>query len=171
MSLLQLVEPEKAEGAVKDIYSIFPEGRIPDPIRLFSASPGLLGVHAAFLGYYKNHPTLSFPLLTAIRYLAATHCGHVSCTNYNGKMLLAQGFTDQELEDVKMNPAQAPLEEKEQALLGLVDKVIKNPKTVSRQDIAAVQACGWTESDVLDAACHATLVLSSGILFDGFMKD
>ena len=68
MALIQTVDPEKAEGQVKEVFDTLQEaiGMIPAPMQLASASPELLNLQWQSLQYYSQHPTLGFGLLSTI---------------------------------------------------------------------------------------------------------
>ncbi|MBW2366010.1 MAG: hypothetical protein JRF25_13425, partial [Deltaproteobacteria bacterium] len=81
MSLLKTVLPENAEGEIADAYSFFIKSGlpVPKPLEMASASPGLLKIQNQMLGYYMNHQSLGFALLSLIRYLVAKKYDYVFC--------------------------------------------------------------------------------------------
>lgn len=54
MTLIQTVEPDKAEGQVKEIYDFMQKnaGVTPAPLQLASASPHMLGMDWQSIQYY-----------------------------------------------------------------------------------------------------------------------
>ena len=73
MSLLKTVDPEKAEGDVKEIYDALNAniGMIPSPMELSSASPWIMKNMWGSIQYFTQHPNLGFGVLSTIRYLVA----------------------------------------------------------------------------------------------------
>jgi hypothetical protein len=59
MALIQTVEPDKAEGQVKEIYEFMQKnaGVIPAPLQLASASPKMLDMVWQSIQYYSQHPS------------------------------------------------------------------------------------------------------------------
>ena len=73
MALIQTVEPDKAEGKVKEIYDFMQKnvGIIPAPLQLASASSGMLDMVWQSIQYFSKHSHLGFGVLSSIRYLVA----------------------------------------------------------------------------------------------------
>ena len=85
MALIQTVDPDKAEGQVKEIYDFMQKnaGVIPAPLQLASASPKMLDAVWQSIQYYSRHPSLGFGLLSSIRYLVAQQYDYAFCTGFN----------------------------------------------------------------------------------------
>jgi hypothetical protein len=73
MALIKTVEPDKAEGQVKEVYDFMQKnaGVIPAPLQLASASPKMLDAAWQSIQYYSQHPNLGFGLLSSIRFTSA----------------------------------------------------------------------------------------------------
>jgi hypothetical protein len=173
MALIQTVEPQKADGQAKKIYDIMQKtaGVIPAPLQLASASPWLLDMMWQSIQYYSQHPKLGFGLLSAIRYLVALHCDYAFCTGFNKKFLKMQGMSEEDIEKIQEDPLQAPLDDKDRALLAFVMKAIKTPDTVANEDMVPLHDLGWQDSDILEALSHGTNMISSSILMKTFKMD
>lgn len=169
MSLIELVRPDEAEGEIKQTYDRFIQGagQIPKPVEMFSVSPGLFKIKAETVGYY-GRTNLSFPLRTLIRYLTAEDCNHGACIRFNSDLLKRQGMTDEELELVKSRPDQAPLEENENQLLAFVIRAVKNPESVTEDDLENLRESGWNDRDIFEAVNHGADMISSSILMKVF---
>ena len=171
MFLLKYASPEKAEGQIGEIYSIFPKAiGPPHPLQLMSASPGFLSCQFEIMKYYMNHKSLSFPLLAAIRYMAANDCDYEYCIKFNRTVLMAAGADEKALEAMKDDPDRAPLEDNDRAMLKFVSKVIKTPEAVGPSDIEALRKIGWKDSDILDAAAHGAFMKGHRTLMTAFLK-
>ncbi|MBF0498245.1 MAG: hypothetical protein HQK58_16985, partial [Deltaproteobacteria bacterium] len=116
MFLIKTVAEDQAEGKIKEAYSMFPSPLpVPAPLKLLSASPALFERQVGLIQYYMGHKTLSFPLLTAIRFISSDECGHEFCLDFNRKLLMQAGMSAEDLEAMKADPATAPLEDKERS--------------------------------------------------------
>jgi alkylhydroperoxidase family enzyme len=173
MALIQFVEPDKAEGQVKEIYDTMQKnaGVIPAPLQLASASPWMLNMVWQSIRYYSRHPNLGFGLLSAIRYLVAQQCHFVFCTDFNKNMLKMQGLSDDDIQKMEKEPLQAPLDDKDRAMLAFVMKAVKTPEAVEKEDMDRLHALGWTDSDIMDALAHGTNMIGSSILMKTFKMD
>ncbi|MCP4744815.1 MAG: hypothetical protein GY874_01545 [Desulfobacteraceae bacterium] len=169
MFLLNHMPPEKATGKIKEIYSIFPEGvEPPHPLQLMSSSPGFMACQFEFIKYYSSHPKLSHPLLASIRYMAADDCDYAHCVEFNQRLLKTVGATEKDLEAIKNDPDNSPLEDNERALLKFVAKAIKTPAAVEAADVEELRNLGWDDPDILDAVAHGSFMQGHGILMKAF---
>ncbi len=78
------------------------------------------------------------------------------------------GQSPEQVAATKQDPNQAPLEEKEKAMLLFVLKSVKTPTEVTEQDVQALRALGWEEGDILDATAHGARHVAIDILFNTF---
>jgi alkylhydroperoxidase family enzyme len=173
MALIETVEPDKAEGKVKEIYDFMQEnaGVIPAPLQLASASPWMLDMVWNSIQYFSRHSNLGFALLSSIRYLVAQQYDYAFCTGFNRKMLQVQGLSDEDIEKMEKDPLQAPLDDKDRAMVSFVMKAIKSPHAIEKQDVEGLHDHGWTDSDILDALVHGTNMIGSSILMKTFKMD
>ena len=149
MALLKIVEPDEAQGEIAEAYEGYLKaaGFVPRPAQMMSASPGMFKNHHADLNYFMNHPTLDFTLLTLIRFLVSPECDFGYCVDFNRGLLKRIGMEDEEIEEVNADPARAPLEEKEKAMLLFVLKAVKSPSSTEAKDIENLRALGWADAD------------------------
>ena len=173
MALLETVNPEKAEGEVKEAYSVFMEraGMVPKPFEMLSVSPELQKMQVQGIDYYMQHPTLTFPLLAHIRYLIAREYNYQFCINFNSELLQFVGLDDDQLQTVAKDPSQTTLEEKDKAMLLFVLKAIKTPDFVEQKDVDTLREMGWTDRDIFDAVAHGANMIAPSILMKAFKID
>ena len=172
MYLLDHVKPEEAEGKVKDAYSIFPEGMpTPEPLVMMSVSPEIVSQSSGVIRYFMTHEKLDMGLLATIRYLVASEFNHPFCINMNSGILkMAGGLSDEDLEALKADPQNAPVDDSQKALIAFVMKAVKTPEAVQKSDIEALNAMGWSDKDIFEATYHATNMVASSILYKSFVK-
>jgi len=171
MALIQTVDPENAEGKVKEVYEqLIKIARvIPRPMQMMSASPDLLAIQIQSLGHYFRHPTLGFSLLAHIRLLVAHHFNYPYCIEFNASLLqMLADVTDEELDAVKADPAEAVLDDRDKALLLFVLKCVTNPDSVKKTDMDTLKEMDWSEKDIFEAAHHGADMIRHGTLFKAF---
>ncbi len=173
MALIKTVDPEKAEGDVKEIYEALQKniGVIPSPMELASASPWMMKTMWQSILYYTQHPNLGFGVLSTIRYLVAEEYDYAFCINFNKNFLKMQGMTDEDIQKTSQDPAQAPLDDKDRALVAFVMKAIKAPNSIDQADMDGLYSLGWEDGDILDAMSHAAHMVSASILMKTFKMD
>ena len=82
-----------------------------------------------------------------------------------------QGLSDEDIETMEIDPLQAPLDDKDRAMVAFVMKAVKTPDVVEKQDVDKLHDQGWTDSDILDALAHGTNMVGSSILMKAFKMD
>jgi hypothetical protein len=69
------------------------------------------------------------------------------------------------------NPADAPLPDKDKAMLLFVLKATQTPKTVEKSDLDQLRALGWSDGDIMDAVYHGARNVAVDIVFNAFKID
>lgn len=171
MAMIQTVSPQQASGAVAAVYEQITQaiGQVPNGMQLFSASPSLLEQQWESLGYYMQHPSLSFPLLATIRLLCSAEHECDYCVGFNSMLLVNHaGWTLDQVAATKRDANAAPLSPKELAMLRFVLKAVRAPKTANEAEVAALRALGWNESEIFDAVAHGARNVAIDIIFNTF---
>lgn len=171
MPLIQTIAPEEATGELAKLYKIIEtmRGSVGNNAKLFSISPELLRQQMDFIRFYMNHPTLSMPLLAAIRIMVSSGEECQFCIDFNTGMLInLAGWTFEQVTAMRNDPNAANLPEREIAMLNLAIKAIRNAHGVSANDLDTLREMGWSDSDILDAVNHATRMLATDIIFNTF---
>jgi AhpD family alkylhydroperoxidase len=173
MTLIKLIEKEEATGRVADIYEtmINTMGFIPNAFKVFSPSEHVLDKQFSNLGYYMRHKTLGGKLLAFIRLLVSETEQCKYCVGMNSGILLQYGVLPDLLAEIKEDPAKAPLDEKELALLLFVLKVVKDSNAIQQEDVDALENLGWTDADIIDATYHGTTQVGVDKIFNAFKID
>jgi len=171
MFTLKYQTPEQATGEVAAIYDFFIQkgSPVPAPLQLLSASPGLQNLFFNQIKYFANHPVLSFPLLTAIRFQAAQEICFDQCTVLNKTWLTKLGLSEKDMADLAEGDPVEAFSEAENALLRLVGKVVRKEK-ITASEIPQLRDLGWKDSDILDACSHATNMIGGSCLFAAFKQ-
>ncbi len=173
MSLIQTTPPEKAEGKLAELYAEVEQlfGMVPNNVRMLGVSPEILDNQIQLMGYYMGHPTLSTPLLAMIRMLVSKACKSPYCQNLNTGLLSKAGFTKEQIAAMQDDPSQAPLDDKQKALLLFVLKACDNPHSATAEDLDRLRALGWDDRDIFEAVAHGARMVGTNIIFDTFKVD
>ena len=84
--------------------------------------------------HFSQHPNLGFGLLSSIRYLVARQYDYVFCTGFNRNLLKMQGLSDEDIEKMENDPLNAPLDDRDRAMVAFVMKAVKTPDAIDQQD-------------------------------------
>ncbi len=170
MFKLSHVAPGNATGEIKHAYDTFPPVLgVPLPAQLFSASPFLLKAQIASMLNLMGNERMEFPVLTAIRFMAASAFGYDYCIRLNGDMLRRGGMDEAQIDALARGDlADLPFEDSELMVLRLVRKVIDDPASITDADVQACRDAGWKDSDILELSALAGFMQVSGRLMAAF---
>lgn len=171
MPLISTVLPQQATGEVAQTYQQIQQlfGRLPNALQLFSCSPNLLKQTWQEVSYYGQHSSLNLALLATLRMLISTVNKCDYCIDFNKSLLINMlNWTPEQVQATQADPDQAPLTDKEKALLKLVLIAVNTPHAVTAEDIQALRALGWQEQDILEAVAHGARHVAIDIIFNTF---
>jgi uncharacterized peroxidase-related enzyme len=171
MPLITTTPPQQAEGKTAEVYRDIENkfGFIPNAIQLDSINPNHMARHWEGIQESITHQSLSPKLFALIRLLVseATDCDY--CVGFNAGILMQMhGMSDEDIARVKQAPEQAPLDEKERALLLFVMKAIGDSNGITGQDIEALKQLGCSEREVFDALAHGAWQVAGDIMLNAF---
>lgn len=173
MALIKITPPDKAQGKLAELYkeveTMF--GVVPSGVQLLGVSPGILDNQLGIMGHYYGHKTLSTQLLAMIRMMISNACKSSYCLNLNHSILEGAGFTKEQVDAALADPNNAPLEEKEKALLLFVLKACDNPHSTTQTDVDKLRELGWSDVDIFEALAHGARAVGTNIIFDAFKVD
>jgi uncharacterized peroxidase-related enzyme len=171
MSLITTTQPQEAEGKIADIYQDIESkfGFIPNAIQLDSINPNHMARHWEGIQESLNHATLSTKLFTLIRLLVseATDCEY--CVGLNAGILMQMhGMSAEDIARVQQSPDQAPLDEKERALLQFVVKGTGDSNSITAEDIEGLKQLDCSEREIFDALAHGAWQVAGDIMLNAF---
>jgi uncharacterized peroxidase-related enzyme len=174
MAIIETVAPKQANGKVAQVYREVEQaiGLVPNAFQVYSNSPDLLAQQWEQIKYYAQHPTLTFPLLATIRMLVSQENDCEYCVGMNEAMLIHRaGLAPEQVAAAKRNPEDAPLSDKEKAMLKFVLKATKTPKAVDRSDLNRLREMGWGDGEIVDAVHHGARNMAVDVVFNTFKVD
>jgi alkylhydroperoxidase family enzyme len=173
MALIQTIPPEKAEGKLAELYKEVEQifGMVPNNVRMLGVSPAILENQLQMVEHYMGHPALSMPFLAMVRMLVSKACNSPYCQNLNSRLLTQAGVSQDQIEAMRADPAQAPLSEKEKALLLFVLKATGDLHSVVAKDMDHLRSLGWADVDIFEAVAHGARMVGTNIIFDTFKID
>jgi len=171
MSLLHIPAEEEATEDVKKIFAEIESkiGRVPNGLKLWSVSPRALRAQWAGMKSILSRPKAEQKLYAIIRYLASEENGCTYCIGLNGGMLINYyDVTQDELIAMQKDPASAPLDDKNKALLLFAMKAIKDADSVSANDIDTLTRLGISEEEMFNIVLAASHMFVVNTLFKTF---
>jgi uncharacterized peroxidase-related enzyme len=174
MPIIETIPFLEATGELAELYETINSmvGKVGKNAELYSISPELLRQQMEFVKFYKNHSTLSMPLLASIRLLVSSKEDCDFCIDYNTAMLINMaGWTHTQVQAMRQDINSANLSNREKAMLHLAIKSVLNANAVNANDLDTLHEMGWSDKDILDAVNHATRMLATDIMFNTFKVD
>ncbi len=134
-------------------------GHVPPHWELFaSINPTRFKMFLEEINYLSAHPNIEKDFFAFLRYTIATDNGFDYCTHFNRQLLLAAGYTLEELHAVEGTDKSVPLDEKHQALFNAALTAVYAPANFTTQTIASLHDKGWSDADIFDAVDHAAFL-------------
>jgi hypothetical protein len=171
MSLITTIDAGQAEGSVARIYNEVREmfGYVPNGLKLDSIDPERMQQHWSGILATLNHPTLSQVFFTCLRYLIAEAGRCQYCIGINAGMLINMHAVPQEVVNrMVTEPASAPLDEKETALLLFALRMVKDSNSSSWEDMEALKRVGCSEREIYDAVSNAAQMVAGDMVLNVF---
>lgn len=170
MSHLHLIEKDQATGKVAGIYENMMNtmGFIPNAFKVYSPSEHILEQQVNNLVYFMRHSSLSGKLLALMRLLISDVAKCEYCIGVNTGILFQYGILPETVAEIRKNPASAPLDPKELAILLFVLKVIGDSNSITAVDVDQLRSIGWSDAEILEATYHGTSQVASDMLFNAF---
>jgi alkylhydroperoxidase family enzyme len=155
--LIAPVPPAGEEDRVTQVFDAVAQqiGFVPDGLRLYGISPPLLEAFVANVGYFRGGTSLSPTLTAMIRYLGSWRAGCQFCVDLNEALLTDLGADLDVLRAARDDAGLAPVEERERPLLRLALKAQDAPHEVTREDLDAARAQGFSDREAFDAVVQA----------------
>ena len=169
MSLMPMQSPESATGEVAEIYAQIQAalGSVHNAFRIWSANPLWLRQQWEYVGYYMQHPTLSFALLAVVRMLTSVGQACAYCVDLNSGLLIAMaGWTPEQVVAARTDLDHTPLSSREKALVKLVLKAVRDSNAVTAEDLDGLRGLGWSDVEIFDALNHGARQLAADTLFN-----
>ncbi len=171
MPIIETITPEAATGELAKLYKIITamRGNVGHNARIFSVSSELLRQQIDFIRFYSEHPTLSMPLLAAIRIMVSSDEACQFCIDFNTALLINYaGWSMEQVTAMRSNIDDANLNERDLSMLRLAVKAVRDAHTVNANDLDMLREMGWHDSDMLEAVNHAARMLATDVVFNTF---
>ncbi len=134
-------------------------GQVPPHWELFaSINPTRFTMFLEETNYLSAHPNIEKDFFAFLRYAIATDNGFDYCTRFNRQLLLASGYTLEDLHAVEGIDKVVPLDEKHQTLFDAALTAVFTPENFTAQTIASLHDRDWSDADIFDAVDHAAFL-------------
>ena len=154
MAWIHVTAEERAEGLLKEGYERVRRalGRIIPYYRAYSVSPRLLHAHLDFYGAVGAPGALSKIRKELIATAVSADNGCAHCTQLHGDFLSKLTPDKTLVRALMTDPAAAPLEGADRALIAYALKLTRTPREVRQSDVEILRAVGFSEEEIFEAA-------------------
>jgi hypothetical protein len=129
----------------------------------------MLALQFEQIRYFMGHERLNFPMLAAIRFLAASQACFDHCLILNRTWLTKSGLNAQDMNNLSRGEPVEIFSDAENALLHVVRKVLAK-EDVHEKEMETLRGMGWKDSDILDACTQGTAIIGMSYLIKAFEK-
>jgi uncharacterized peroxidase-related enzyme len=154
MAWIHVTAEERAEGLLKEGYERVRRalGRIIPYYRAYSVSPRLLHAHLDFYGAVGAPGALSKIRKELIATAVSVDNGCAHCTQLHGDFLSKLTPDKTLVRALMTDPAAAPLEGADRALIAYALKLTRTPREVRQSDVEILRSAGFSEEEIFEAA-------------------
>lgn len=171
MSLLKLIEADKAEGDLAEVYAGIENsiGFVPNGYKLLGVSIDVLNRQLSYADWVMKHPTITAKFTAILRVLISQNVACQYCIDVNSAMLQNHhGVSAQQIDAFKADIEMVPLEKREKALLIFVVNTTQDPQSVSASSVTALQDQGWADHEIMDALYQGTQQVAVDTMLNAF---
>ncbi|GAB4169027.1 MAG: peroxidase-related enzyme [Calditrichia bacterium] len=153
MSWIPMIEPENAEGVLKELYGELQtkRGKISNIMKIHSLHPETMRDH---LNLYLTLMFGKSPLSRAEREMigvvvsAANQCQY--CIHHHKEALLFYWKDEQKIHQLITEPEKAPLSDREKAMVAYVRQLTHHPEKTSISSVERLKDAGLNDREILD---------------------
>lgn len=154
MPWIDVVAPERAAGALRDVYErvVRERGKLSYIMQVQSLHPEAMASHLDLyveLMFGKSGLTRAERELIGVVVSAANRCAY--CVRHHAEPLRAYWKEEARVAAAAADWRQTELTDRERALATYADKLTRAPGDMAEEDVASLRAAGFTDRDILDA--------------------
>ena len=165
---LQTIEEDEATGRVAEIYEKQKAqlGFVMEAAKCFTARPDLLPIYTDFSDRIRAGFSLGVREWRLITLIAAKQIPSTYCSHVYGKQLIDDLGSKEAVLAVQSDFRKAGLPDKDVAMLSYAEKVAQDASGISRADIDALRAAGFSDRQICDIALCAAFRCFVSRFFD-----
>ena len=146
-------------------------GSVPPHWELFAAlNPVRFKMFLDEINYLMEHPRIDRDFFAMLRYAVACDNGYAYCEKFDRSLLLAKGYTIEQLHGLEGKSKQIPLDARHQKLFGGVMQALQAPKSFDDGNIAKLHEAGWSDADIFDAIDHGAFLHKFARILKAYLK-
>ena len=165
---LKTVTPEEATGEVARIYQHEQTsmGFVMEATRCWTARPEVLPLYEQFSEGIKADFSLGMRAWRLITFIAAKQVPSTYCTHVYARSLTKELGSKDMVLALQRDYRSAGLSEKEVAMLAYAEQVARDASRITKADINALRAVGFTDVEISDIALCASFRAFISRFFD-----
>lgn len=146
-------------------------GHIPPHFELFATiHPKRFEMFLNEILYLTTHKQIDPDFFIFLRFYIAAKEGLTYCHDLNKALLLSKGYLVEQISAMIDSYETLPLDDRHQSLFAYTLKAINTPSTFGVEDIDALKALSWDDSDIYDAIDHGAFLYKSSKVLNAYAK-
>jgi len=147
-------------------------GHVPPHFELYATiNPTRFKMFIEEISYLSTHVQINPDFFTLLRFTVASDNGFEYCIKLNQAILLAKGYTLEQLQLLEGTQKMLPLDERHQALFDAVMVALYTPESFTVASINALKILDWTDADIFDAVDHGAFLFRFSKVLKAYSKD
>jgi len=147
-------------------------GHVPSHFELFATlNPTRFKVFIEEITYLSTHAHINPDFFTLLRYTVANDNDFKYCIKLNRELLLAKGYTLEQLQKLEGTVKILPLDERYQALFDAVMLALYTPELFTEEVLDVLKVLEWSDADIFDAVDHGAFLFRFSKILKAYKKD
>ena len=147
-------------------------GQVPPHFEMYaSINPERFKMFLAEITYLSNHAHINPDFFALLRFYVASQNGFNYCIKFNQALLLAKGYTLEQLGALEGSKEQLPLDSKHQVLFLEVITALDEPRNFTSETLESLKDIGWTDTDIFDAVDHGAFLFRFSKVLKAYSKE
>ena len=146
-------------------------GQVPPHFEMFaSINPVRFKMFLEEITYVSNHLRINPDFFALLRFYVASKNQFSYCIGFNHALLLAKGYSMEQLSRLEVSSENLPLDQKHQSLFTEVIVALEEPSKFTVNTLDDLKELGWSDADIFDAVDHGAFLFKFSKILRSYSK-
>jgi hypothetical protein len=146
-------------------------GTVPPHFELLATlNPERFEMFVREIAYLAGHESIEPDFFAFLRLHIAAREGFAYCQKFNNRLLRARGYTQEQVQSIRENLSNMPLDARHKLLAAKAIKAVYAPGHFSAEDLEELEKAGWSRDDCYDAVDHAAFLFKNARIIKAYSR-
>jgi hypothetical protein len=146
-------------------------GTVPPHFELLATlNPKRFEMFVREITYLAGHERITPDFFPFLRLHIAVKEGFDYCREFNRTLLLAKGYTQEQITRIRKDLSESPFDARHRLLASKALKAIYDPERFSAEDLEELEESGWSRADSYDAIDHAAFLFKNARIIKAYSR-